>query len=104
MSKVSGEILINRLSSRFSTMSSTSATNRSTTREARMSWSWVVRPRGLPAAAWPPGRPPWASVATNDLYRAQDPAGGIWPRPGIDRAVIKNRVDDLRWSDVVDGC
>lgn len=47
MSKVSGEILINRLSSRFSTMSSTSATNRSTTREARMSWSWVVRPRGL---------------------------------------------------------
>jgi hypothetical protein len=28
---------------------------------------------------------------------------GSGPRPGIDRAVIKNRVDDLRWSDVVDG-
>jgi hypothetical protein len=47
MSKVSGEILINRLVEQVSTMSSTSATNRSTTREARMSWSWVVRPRGL---------------------------------------------------------
>jgi hypothetical protein len=100
MSKVSGEILINRLSSRFSTMSSTSATNRSTTREARMSWSgWFAR--GTTAAAWPPGRPPWAPAGTNDLDRAQ---ASWWDlAPGIDRALIKNRVDDLRWSDVVDG-
>ena len=104
MSKVSGEILINRLSSRFRLVvdqRNEPIYNPRSADELVLGGS----PEGTTtAAAWPPSRPPWASVATNDLDRAQDPAGGIWPRPGIDRAVIKNRVDDLRWSDVVDGC
>jgi hypothetical protein len=103
MSKVSGEILINWLSSRFSTVSSTSATNRSTTREARMSWSWVVRPRGLRRLLGPLvarlGRRQQQTIWTG----LKTQLVGSGPRPGIDRAVDQNRVDDLQWSDVVDG-
>jgi hypothetical protein len=71
MSKVSGEILINRLVEQVFNyvvdQRNEPIYNPRSADELVLGGS----PEGTTAAAWPPGRPPWAPAGTNDLDRAQ---------------------------------
>jgi hypothetical protein len=99
MSKVSGEILINRLVEQVFNyvvdQRNEPIYNPRSTDELVLGGS----PEGTTAAAWPPGRPPWAPQEQT-IWTGLKPAGGIWLPAGHRQSGDQNRVDDLRWSDV----